>query len=120
MTTTIDLGDARTARALAIAADAGQWVKCRSADGELAYGIPSQRTPGRYYLVTASSCTCEDFKRNGLRSGRVYETGLHTHCKHVRAVQIHEALVRGVQPVPQKHRRLTLVQPAAAQALARR
>jgi hypothetical protein len=28
-----------------------------------AYGVPSQRTPRHYYLVTLSGCTCEDAPR---------------------------------------------------------
>lgn len=92
MTFTLDLADPRSQRALMISADAGQWLRVRTAEGEVAYGIPSCRIDGRYYLVTASSCDCEDFRRNGLRRGRIFEGGEHTTCKHVRAVQIFEAL----------------------------
>lgn len=56
MTITISSEDPRTIKALEIAAGAAQWLKCRLHDGGKAYGVPSQCPPGRYYLVTCSSC----------------------------------------------------------------
>ena len=50
--------------------------------------MPSQCTPGRYYLTTQTSCTCEDAKRHAS-----------TICKHSLAVQIHCARVAG-KPMP--------------------
>jgi hypothetical protein len=85
--TMIDTADSRFAKAVAIADQAGQWLKCRAADGK-AYGVPSQRTPGRYYLTTQASCTCEDQRRH---PGQI--------CKHRLAVQIHCARVAG-KPMP--------------------
>jgi hypothetical protein len=80
---TIDAADPRTLKALEIAAGAGQWLKCRLSDGRKAYGVPSQRTRGRYYLVTCSTCDCEDALRHP-----------GTLCKHSLAVRLHCELVR--------------------------
>jgi hypothetical protein len=88
MMTMIDTSDSRFPKAVAIADQAGQWLKCRSFEGRKAYGVLSQRTVGHYYLVTPSSCTCEDAKRH---PGQI--------CKHSIAVQIHVARVAG-QPMP--------------------
>jgi hypothetical protein len=43
MTSTTSTIDRRAARAEAIAADAGQWIKIRFTDGAKAYGVPSRR-----------------------------------------------------------------------------
>ena len=76
--TMIDTSDNRFPKAVAIADQAGQWLKCRATDGRKAYGVPSQCTPGRYYLTTQTSCTCEDAKRHASQV-----------CKHRAAVLIH-------------------------------
>ena len=76
--TLIDTSDARFAKAVAIETNAGQWLKCRTPEGRKAYGVPSQRTPGHYYLVTQTSCTCQAATRHA-----------HSICKHTLAVQIH-------------------------------
>ena len=82
--TMIDTSDSRFPKAIAIADQAGQWLKCRTSEGRKAYGVPSQRTPGRYYLTTQTTCTCEDASRH------------HAHiCKHSLAVQIHCARMAG-------------------------
>jgi predicted nucleic acid-binding Zn finger protein len=106
MTITISADDPRSIKALQIAAGASQWLKVRTTDGEVAFGIPSQcaQKVGRYYVVTAEQCDCEDFKREGLRRGRIGEAGFHGPCKHVRAVQIHDELVRAQQIQPKRHR----------------
>jgi hypothetical protein len=53
----IDTSNSRFPKPVAIAADqAGRWLKCRTTDGRKAYGMPSQRTAGRYYLVTQTTC----------------------------------------------------------------
>jgi hypothetical protein len=83
--TMIDTSDARFQKAVAIADGAGQWLKCRSIDGRKAYGVPSQRCAGHYYLTTLSSCTCFDAQRHI--------------CKHIAAVAIHCARVAG-KPMP--------------------
>jgi len=49
---TISADDPRSIKAIEIAAGAGQWLKCRLADGRKAYGIPSQRQAGVYHLTT--------------------------------------------------------------------
>jgi predicted nucleic acid-binding Zn finger protein len=80
--------DPRTTKALEIASDAGQFVRCRTADGELVWGVPSQSRDLVRYLVTETTCECEDFRRNGLRRGRIGFHGSHFACKHVRALKI--------------------------------
>ena len=115
MNITISADDPRSIKALAIAAGASQWLKVRSVDGELGYGIPSQckKLAGRYYLVTASECDCEDFKRHGLRFGRIGMDGYHGDCKHMRAVQLYLELVRAQETQPRSKRHLRLL-PAIA------
>lgn len=83
----IDTQDKRTVKALVLCADAGQWLKARRRDGQKAYGVPSQSKPGLYHLTTCSSCTCPDARRGNL-------------CYHQRAVALHVALVKAVQPTP--------------------
>jgi hypothetical protein len=77
--------DPRGPKAVAIATDAGQWLKCRTKDGRKAYGIPSSKGDGHYYLVTRTSCTC-------------YDGGRRT-CKHQIAVQLHCDLMAAQEPV---------------------
>jgi hypothetical protein len=67
--------DPRGPKAVAIATDAGQWLKCRTRDGRKAYGIRSSRNASHVYLVTRTSCTCYDSRRHD--------------CKHMLAVQLH-------------------------------
>ena len=71
--------DPRGARAVEIATDAGQWLKCRTRDGRKAYGIRSSRDANHVYFTTRTSCTCYDARR-------------HT-CKHMLAVRLHCELV---------------------------
>jgi len=78
--TVIDLSDARTQRAIVIAADAGQWARCTTPDGHTVYGIPSSK-PNVRYLVDEYNCSCPDQTFNPGRA-----------CKHVTAVRIHQAL----------------------------
>lgn len=80
MTTVIDLSDARTRRAIVIAADAGQWARCTSRDGRALFGIPSSK-PNVRYLTDADSCSCPDQTFNPW-----------TDCKHIVAVRIVQAL----------------------------
>ncbi len=68
----------REDKAVEIAADAGQWLKCRTPAGRKLYGVPSQRTANRYYLTTRESCTCYDAARSPLLP-----------CKHQMAVKLH-------------------------------
>src|SRR5438045_3412070 len=86
MTITISSEDPRSIKAIQIAVGAGQWLKCRTTDGRKAYGVPSQRVGGHYYLTTQTSCTCPDAQRHeGLA------------CKHQLAVRLHVALVTAQQ-----------------------
>ena len=82
MAVTIDASDARSIRAVELAAGASAWLKCWLADGCKAYGIRSSRDPSRFYLTNCESCTCYDFRRH------------QQHCKHVLAVRLHVELVR--------------------------
>jgi SWIM zinc finger len=83
---TISSDDARSIKAIEIAAGAGQWLKCRTSDGRKAYGVPSQRHLAHFHLVDCTSCTCPDFQRR------------QEACKHVLAVRLHCELVKATQP----------------------
>jgi hypothetical protein len=52
----IDTSNSRFPKAVTLADQAGQWLKCRTTDRRKAYGVTSQRTAGRYYLVTQTTC----------------------------------------------------------------
>jgi hypothetical protein len=71
--------DPRGPKAVAIATDAGQWLRCRTRDGRKAYGIRSSRNASHVYLVTRTSCTCYDSRRHL--------------CKHSIAVALHCELI---------------------------
>jgi hypothetical protein len=77
--------DPRDERARGIAADAGQWIKARFADGRKAYGVPSQSQANVYYLTDGRSCTCPDYQKR------------QQPCKHARAVKLHCARVKAQQ-----------------------
>ena len=84
---TLPATDPRGAKAVAIATDAGQWLKCYLKDGRKAYGIRSSADSNQIYFVTRTSCTCPDARRH--------------ECKHMLAVQLHCALVAEQQaPAP--------------------
>ena len=89
-TVTIDASQPRSVKAVYIAAQAGQWAKVRTRDGRKAYGVPSSSNPSRYYLVNTNYCSCPDFARNCAV------------CKHILAVRLHVALVRGALPAMRK------------------
>jgi hypothetical protein len=78
--------DKRSARALDLTETAGQWRHLITRDGEPVVAMPSQTVKGLYYLVTETSCTCQDFQQYGLRHTRIGDVGLHMLCKHIRAV----------------------------------
>jgi len=82
MSILVDSTDPRGPKAVALAADSGQWLKCRDHHGRKAYGIPSSTGRGAYHLATRTSCTCKDFRYGHGRR-----------CKHVLAVELHVALV---------------------------
>jgi hypothetical protein len=115
----ISAEDPRSIKALEIAAGAGQWIKCRTRNGQKAYAVPSQSKPGVYHLVDASECDCQDFRRNGLNGARIGQTGGHQHCKHILAVRLHCELVKAQQVQP-KRRQLPTVLPPLTDAQATR
>ncbi len=82
MTITISSQDPRSMKALAIAAEAGQWARCRRRDGSKAYAVPSQSAPGLYHVADINTCTCPDFERR------------RQPCKHVLAIRIYCTLVQ--------------------------
>jgi len=122
MTFTIDAHDPRSIKAIEIAAEAGQWARVTMRDGRQVYGIPSQRDPGHLYFVDLTSCTCEDFARNGLSEFRVGMSGEHGLCKHIRAVKLHHELTEATQDRTKggRRRHLNLVPTEAERALAAR
>jgi hypothetical protein len=63
---TLSSDDPRSLRAVELAASADRWSRQQTASGTV-YRIPSQRTFGRAYMVTPTSCDCYD--------------ALHTTCK---------------------------------------
>jgi hypothetical protein len=70
--------DPRIVKAIALEADAGQWLKIHvPADGRKLYGIPSQGRSGAYHLVDYNVCSCPDFQQRRAM------------CKHVLAVRLH-------------------------------
>jgi hypothetical protein len=77
--------DPRGPKAVAIATDSGQWLKCRTTDGRKAYGIRSSRDANTIYFTTRTSCTCYDARRHD--------------CKHILAVRLHCELVEEQQAV---------------------
>jgi hypothetical protein len=91
MSFTISADDPRTIRAIEIAAEADQWLTGHNQAGEAVFGVPSQAEPGRYYIVTRSSCECADFKQHPDSA-----------CKHMLAVRLHTELVRAHQQLPRR------------------
>jgi len=91
MTITISSDEPRSIKAVEIAADAGQWLRCHGRDGRKFYGVPSQTKPAAYHFVDCLACTCVDFQRH---QGQA--------CKHVLAVRLHVELVKAHQPRPRR------------------
>jgi hypothetical protein len=100
VTITISADDPRTIRAIEIAAEADQWLKGHNRAGEEVFGVPSQSDPGRYYIVTRSSCDCPDFRRIGAPAARPNQPDEQRACKHILAVRLHTELVRAQQRQP--------------------
>ena len=86
--TMIDTADSRFTKAVALADQAGRWLKCHTHEGKKAYGIRSSRDANHVYFVTRDTCDCEDTRRHPSLV-----------CKHRIAVQIHVARVTG-KPMP--------------------
>jgi hypothetical protein len=85
MVITLDTRDARTLKAIEIAAGAAGWAKIRTKDGRKAYGVPASSNGNRYYIVDCQSCDCYD----SATAGNV--------CKHQQAVRIFVALSKAVK-----------------------
>ncbi|MGI9146024.1 MAG: hypothetical protein ACR2IK_05665 [Chloroflexota bacterium] len=96
MTITITSEDSRSIKAIEIAAGASQWLKCKTADGAKAYGIPSSCQPGRFYLVTCSTCDCQDAQRHPIQACK-HQLGVRLHCELVKA-QLQQPRRRLAQP----------------------
>jgi len=111
---TISAEDPRSIKAISIAATSSQWLRIRSSDGEVGWGIPSQCQPGRWYLVTAEQCDCPDSRRYGLTYARSGQQGLHAACKHQLAVRLVDELARAQQTQPRAKRRHLRAVPTAA------
>jgi len=96
MPVTIGASDARSIKALSIAAGASGWLKVWARDGRTKfYGVPSGRHPGVFHLVNCEQCSCFDARRHPGEA-----------CKHVLAVRLHCELVRAgvarAQPAPRR------------------
>lgn len=75
MNISLSATDPRGPKAVAIATDAGQWLKCHDNYGRKIFGIRSSRDANHVYFVTRTSCTCYDARRR--------------ECKHMLAVRLH-------------------------------
>jgi hypothetical protein len=101
MTFTISADDPRTIRAIEIAAGAAYWLSGHNPDGHDVYGVPSQREPGHYYIVTGSTCDCADFQNHALMQPADHRPAEGYTCKHILAVRLHRELARAQhQPPP--------------------
>ena len=98
MSITFDADDPRTIKALQLAAEADRWLSGRNQTGEAVFGVPSQRDPRQYYIVTTATCDCPDFVRSA-------ETPSPQPCKHILAVRLHCELVRGQRHLQRQSRR---------------
>ena len=94
MSYTINADDPRTIKAVELAADAQFWLTGCTPEGEDIYGVPSQSEPGRYYIVTGSSCDCPDFQHQQPQPVEQRQ------CKHLLAVRLYDELVRAQQRLP--------------------
>ena len=104
MTITVSTDDRRAVKALAILAEAGQWLKIRSADGRKYYGVRSQANPETIYFTDCAGCSCPDFLRR-------LERETPTPCKHMLAVALHCARVNGRKAQLVESRRRRALQP---------
>lgn len=79
-------------RARILLAEVGQWGDVRLRDGTLAYAIPSQSRPGVYHISNGSACDCPAFSKVLEYSGSAPA------CKHMLAVQLHNAEIMAMLP----------------------
>jgi hypothetical protein len=101
----ISADDPRTIRALEIAAEADSWLQWHTADGQRAFGVPSQSDPNHYYVVTSASCDCPDFRRNALEVAPDDAPSTAPRaCKHMLAVRLYTELVRAERMLRPKRR----------------
>jgi len=90
---TISADDARSIRAVELAAEAGQWIRIHSNDGRKSFGIRSSRDRNHVYLVTQASCTCGYGEWHGGES-----------CKHQLAVRLYCELVKAQEARPARRK----------------
>ena len=95
---TISADEPRSIRAIELAANAAHWRRWRTAEGQEAFGIPSQSRRDRSYVVTTTTCNCADFLR-------AVESGEPRPCKHVLAVRLYLELVKAQEHTPPAVRR---------------
>src|SRR6266487_5735708 len=66
-TLTLTTSEPRHAKALALLADRGQWLRATELrNGRHAVGLPSQRLRGLYHWTDGATCSCHDFRRRQL------------------------------------------------------
>jgi hypothetical protein len=92
MTIVIDSTNPRSLAALGLMLRAKGWARCRLADGQKYYGIPSRSRPELVHLADTQACTCEDHKVRG------------ADCAHILAVRLHVAQVSAKQALEAKRR----------------
>src|SRR5713226_6804581 len=65
-TVTISTSDLRSVRGVEIAADVNRWLRLRTREGALRWGVPSQSVPGLYHVVDPAglTCDCQDAHRH--------------------------------------------------------
>jgi predicted nucleic acid-binding Zn finger protein len=107
VTITVSTDDRRSVKALAILADAGQWLKIRAADGRKYYGVRSQANPETIYFVDCVGCSCPDFLRRLERESpspckRMLAVGLHCARVNGRKAQLAESRRRALRPQPRE------------------
>lgn len=90
----LSASDPRGPKAVAIATDAGQWLKCRTHDGRKAFGIRSSRDRNHVYFVTRTSCSCYDGQRRTCK----HQLAVQLHCQLVVEQRLETALSYGVIP----------------------
>src|ERR1051326_5707469 len=89
-TIVLSSSESRHAKAIAILANRGQWLRTMQLrDGRPVIGIPSQTRRGVVHLVApdGSACSCQDFVRRQQA------------CKHSLAVKL-DRIGRGADPQP--------------------
>ena len=92
MVFTVSTADPRSLKALAILETADCWQQGHTRGGRPFYAVPSQSAPNAYHMADCCACTCKDFERR------------QEACKHVLAVRLHVARLKGrATPRPARH-----------------